>query len=389
MVALLLVLAGGCQVYDSSLVRQDAGPMRQDAGPMRQDAGPVSGECVGRVPSARPDVVDGDSVPEVLFGLRDVVLNQEAGDEWADIGFNIDGLCTARPDYASECRPVQEGTRPRTDGNEGIDNVFGAELFPLVAASVPGLEETARAAQRGGVGLPILRIRNWNGTPNDPRVDVAITQAVFTVPAEADGSPREIRVNDFSPELLDGSPAPPPAWDGNDHTYVREDTFFAADPDQPLVSDDNAYVVDNRIVVNLPDRVELLFPADGVGVVVRLTGAIAVGRISDDRTRIENVVVAGRWSALDLLRTAENVGVCMGTGEYSVLRFRLDAIMDVRSAVGSGGPEVECDAVSIGVPFTGYRLQWGGLTPGRTLQSVCDETGDAGTTTLDGGVDGG
>jgi hypothetical protein len=375
LLASLLTLGAGCQVYDPSLVRPDGGSQ---------------GVCVGRVPPTRPTMPDSASMPDVLFGLRDVVLDQESGDQWADIGFNLDGYCTASPRFAAECRPAEQGTRPRTDGNDGIDNVFGSDLFPLVEASVPGdLEETARAAQRGGVGLPVLRLRNWNGTPNDPRVHVTITQAVFTVPANADGSAREIRVNDFRPELPDGTPAPAPVWDGRDHTYLREDTFFASDPDQPLVFDDNAYVADDTIVVNLPDRVELLFPADGVGVIVRLTGAMAVGRISADRSTIEDVVVSGRWSQLDLLRTAENVGVCMGTGQYDVLRLRLDAIMDVRSQVGSGGPDVECDAISLGVLFTGYRLQWGGLTPGRMLTSVCHQM-DGGMSTLDGGVgDGG
>lgn len=368
--SLLLGLACGCQVYDPSLLSRDAGSEGRDAGS-------EDGRCVGRAPPSRPASADGESVPELVFGLRDVVLNQESGNEWADIGFNLDGHCTRSPLFASECRPVQEGIRPKVDGNEGIDNVFGSDLFPLVEASVRGsLEETARAAQQAGVGLPVLRLRNWNGTPNDPRVDVTITQAVFTVPGSTAGPP-SVEIRDFEP-YVDDSPAPAPNWDGNDYVWARSDTFFASDPERPLVVDDNAYVRDGQVVVDLPDRVELLFPADGVGVIVRLTGAVAVGRISDDQRTLEDVVVAGRWSQLDLLRTAENVGVCMGSGEYNVLLLRLAAIMDVRSAVGSGGPDVECDAISLGVKFTGHRLRWGGLAAGRTLSSVCDATPDGG-----------
>jgi hypothetical protein len=359
-VVILASLACGCRVYDPGLLERDAGP--------------GDGTCEGRVPPARPDG-DGPDVPELVFGLRDVILNQESGDAWRDIGFNLDGFCTRSPDYVTECQPV-DAPRPMSDGNDGIDNVFGSDLFPLVEASVMAksmrsLEETARAAQLAGVGLPVLRLRNWNGTPNDRSVNVTITQAVFSVPAESDGSEPEVEVVDFTPQRTDGTAFGAPAWDGTDYVWAREDTFLAGDVDQPLVFDDNAYVVDNQVVTRLPDRVELLFPADGVGVVVSLTGAVAVGRISEDRSRLDDVIVAGRWSRLDLLRTAEIVGVCMGTGQYNVLELRLAAIMDVRSRLGSGGPDVECDAVSLGVGFTGYRMRWGQLTPGRELSSGC------------------
>lgn len=377
------VVLAGCQVYDPSLVERDSG-------------GGNEGMCTGRRPLARPTTADGDNVPEVIYGLRDVVLDQEEGSLWADLGFNLDGYCTGQPVFGSECEPGRGATRPQPDGNEGIDNVFGAALFPLVEVVTPGLQETARAAQMAGVGLPVLRLRNWNGEADDPRVDVTITQAVVTVPPDADGSAPEIEIVDFEAQLPGGGAAPPPAWEGEDYVWMRADTFLSGNPEQPLVRDDNAYVVDNHIVVRLPDRIEILFPADEVGVMVRLTGGIAVGRMSADRTMLEDVVVAGRWSVVDLLRTAENVGVCMGTTEYNVLNSQLEGIVDVRSEVGSGGVGIECDAISLGVGFTGYRLQFGGVADGRPLVSACDAMPDggmplpdSGPSGMDAGVDGG
>lgn len=369
--ALLLAWSTGCQVYDPTLVHRDAGGQ--------------GGMCEGRRPPPRPDVPDGDNVEERFFGLRDVVLDQEAGGAWQDMGFNLDGYCTGSPDFGHECEPGQRGTRPKPDGHDGIDNEFGADLFPLVGAVVVGLENTARAAQMAGNGLPVLRLRNWNGTPNDPRVHVTITQAVVTVPGTAEGNVPDIRIVDYKAENPDGTPAPAPVWDGSDYVWARSDTFLSNDPEQPLVYDDNAYVVDNQIVVKLPDRIEILFPADTTGVMVRLTGGIAVGQMSEDGLMLNDVVVAGRWSVLDLLRTAENVGVCMGTPEYNVLRARLAAIVDVRSEVGSGGPGIECDAVSVGVGFTGYRLKLAGLADGRPLMSACDVPPDGGAPDPDAG----
>jgi hypothetical protein len=277
--------------------------------------------CAGRRPPARPDVPDGDDVDELFFGLRDVLLNQ--GGRWSDIGFNLDGYCTGSPDFGHECVPQQSGARPEPDGSDGIDNTFGGRLYPLVETAIPGLESTARQAQLEGIGFPAFRLRGWNGEANDPRVDVMITQAVASVAANADGSQPDVIIRDFHAELASGGPAPAPAWDGTDYFWARSDTFLAGDPEQPLVSDDNAYIADDTIVINLPDRVEILFATADAGVTVRLTGGLVTGHISADRTHVENVVVGGRWSVVDLRRTAENVGLCMGTFQYNGLEAML------------------------------------------------------------------
>jgi len=369
----LLPAAAGCQVYDASLV--DAGT---DAGTF--DAG----SCANRVPPPRPDVEDGADAEEVLFGLRMVVLSQEDGDLWRTIGLDLDGNCTQEPSFASECVPPRR-SRPPVDGEDGIDNVFGSDLFPLVDLAVGGLEETAQAAQEEGK-LPVVRIRGWNGEDDDPRVDVAITNAIYTVPAMGD-MPIPHMVENFAPVDMMGDPVPFPAWDGTDFGFFRLATFFDGDPARPTIRDDNAYVSNRFVVAQLPERVEILFPADDVGVLVRLTDATAVGRISDDGLTLENAVVSGRWSIIDLLSTAENVGICPESDSYNILLGQLDSIADVRSRPGTGGEGIECDALSLGVQFTGTRLRWGGLVEGPPIRNVCeDPLVDGGTPSADAGV---
>jgi hypothetical protein len=190
----------------------------------------------------------------------------------------------------------------------------------------------------------------------------------------------EVEAVGFEPRYLsDGTRPPPPNWDGNDYGWFRTETFLDGDPDRPLLRDDNAYISNRLVVARLPERIEILFPAEEVGVLVKVTGAIAIGRISDDLMSIEDVVVAGRWAVNDLLSTAENVGVCRGTPQYDILSGQLDTIADIRSNPGTGGPDVLCDAISLGVGFSGSRMRWGGLTPGPPVRNVC-------TDPLDGGV---
>lgn len=380
--AAALALAAGCQVYDPSLVERDAGGQ--------------AGQCEGRRPPPRPTGPDGPDGEDMLFGLRDVVLDQEAGALWAGLGYNLDGYCTSAPGFAFACTLPAGGGRPSEDGEDGIDNVFGKDLFPLVNGVVPGLEDSSRALQIEGRGLVVTRVRGWNGLADDPQVHITITQSVDTVPAAAGDPVPDVDFVDSQARLPDGELAPPPAWDGNDYTWVRSDTFLAGNFDDPLVFDANAYIANDVFVARLPERVEILFQGIDVGVTVRLTGGIATGRITEDRMGIEDVVVAGRWSVLDLLRTAESVGVCVGSAQYDFLRSRLEALVDVSSDPTPGAGTL-CDAISLGVGFTGVRVRFGGVVEGPTPTNSCESPPDGGVTpepdagspTSDGGVDGG
>jgi hypothetical protein len=364
----LLAVLPSCVLYDPELVGMDAG----------RDAG----MCTTRRPEPRPTSADDDDVAEVAFGLRQVNLNQ--GSEWESIGYDLDGLCTGPSEYTSEC--IVRGPRER-DGMEGIDNVFGRALYPLVDVAVPGLEEMAIAAQEEGRGMPVLRVRQWNGTPNDPQVEIAIAQAVFgTSLAGVGDAPPEINIISTTEwELPDGRPVPLPVWDGNDFLWLRTDAFLAGDLEEPLIIDRTAYVVNNTFVARLPDRIDIIFPTDDVGVLVRLTNAVATGHLSDDGLTLDPLVVAGRWRVADLLSTAQNIGLCRGSDLFRALELQLQNIADVLSMQPDpGAPLVNCDAVTIGVTFIGTRAVIADVTPGLPLTDLCMSGGDGGVP--DGGV---
>jgi hypothetical protein len=355
-------------VYDPSLVA------RSDAG---RDA--PSGACTPRAAPPRPTTADLPDGPEVAFAMRDSFLDQ--GAEWEEIGLDLDGFCTVGSSSPSECMSRE------TDGTDGIDNVFGDELYPLVEAVTPGLEDVARAAQEDGLGQPVLVLRGWNGTANDPLVDASIASAVFSTSADGDTADAPPAVTIRSPtdyELAGGGAVPLPVWDGLDWTWLREDAFFEGDILRANVRDEAAYVADGRIVVRLPNRIDIVLPTEEAGVLVRLGGATAIGTLSSDLRRIETLVVAGRWSVIDLLATAENVGICRGSPQYEVLATRLGQIADLRATQPSEpDPAIPCNAISLGVTFTGTRVRVAGLTAGLGLSSGCADT-DAGV--ADAGV---
>ncbi|MBX7193262.1 MAG: hypothetical protein K1X94_14505 [Sandaracinaceae bacterium] len=382
----------GCIVYDPKLVERDAGPSTIDSAvdaASNFDAGPVA----SHQPPTRPGTPDdGVDVGEVSFGLRMVSLDQ--GDGWRDIGYDLDRRFTQAPTYDTECRPPGI-PRPPGDGTDGIDNVFGASLYPLVEITVPGLEDTARAAQEEGFGLPVIRIAGWNGTPNDSRIRTVITTSVFTTSADGvdDMTPPVVDIRGPRDVLIGGAPAPLPAWDQHDWTWVRSDSYVGGDLSRPIISDDNAYVSDGVMVTRLPSGVDILFPAMDTGVLVRLTDAIATGVIAADGN-LSTITVAGRWSIVDLLSTAENVGICRGSTEYNILEGQLNRIADVRREPWQPGDptDLDCDALSLGVTFVGTRFRVAGLTEGADVVSQCltdaGVTADAGSSgSSDAGVD--
>jgi hypothetical protein len=370
---LWVVLAtSGCKVFDAGLIEPDDASSTVDVPTMDVPSVDVPTNPTGlrKVPSRPAAESEGPDTEIVTFALRDVALNQDA-DRWRDIGLDLDDLESEPPVPEVECVPPNETADPELDGNDGIDNSFGNRLFPIVRLALPTLEEDSRTNQAAGLGAILLRVSGWNGTRNDPRVSVLLSQSAAGTTAD----PESVRFDGTTlVDDADGMPAPMPAWDGDDHWFARDDTFLMADEARPRVRDDNAYVSDGTFVMRLPDRVDILFFAGSTaGVRVRLTDAYAFGELNEDFTAIEVATVAGRWAVLDLLETGNNIGICVGTPQRNIVEAQLDTIADVRSTRGSGGPGVICDAISLGVTFRAVRAHWAGLGPSLPLPDPCTE----------------
>ena len=369
----------GCSVFDPALIEaaEDAGPDddRDGGGGGDVDLGPQGIGCTmgRRVAPARPPAsTEGEDLEEIVFGLKEVLLDQP-DPVWQDIGLDLDGYCSDLPVPVGECVPPSDTATLIADGDQGIDNAFGAELYPLVELVFPDLQATVRTSSEQGLGVVAIRLRGYNGQADDPRVDATLSQSTTAFAGSADEQePPSYTIVDYRPFEADmTTPMAPPAWDGNDWLVLREDTFFSGDLEQPLVRDSNAYVVGRTLVMTLPARVDIVFAGPDNGITVRLTDARAIGTLSEDLTRLENVTFAGRWPVIDLLRTTESLGVCEGDPEFDIFRRKLDSAADIRTTPGTGGEGAECDALSVGVKFEGYRSRIAGLTPGRIPPMGC------------------
>jgi hypothetical protein len=356
--------AGACKVYDPSLVgAADAGGV--DMGP-RRDLGCTT--CSPGSPPARPTVADGPDGPEVTFALREMQLNQD-GNRWQTIGYDLDGLVSEGNPGDVECTAPGTGV-PEADGAGGIDNVFGRVITPLILAADPGLEREVRTAQQQGLGAIVLRVRGWSGRDDDPRVSVVFAQSVFGTPAPS-GTPPDASVPDGG-VIYDGGGLPLlPLWDGSDAWWVRRDAFFDGDVSRPRIADDNAYVAGRVLVMRLPDGRDIAFGGEERGIVVRMADALLTAAISPDGRDVERAILAGRWAVDDILDVIRYAAVCPGDTNYTILQNLLANNADIRAVRGSGGPSAQCDAISVGIAFTGKRGLFAGLADGVPVVDRC------------------
>ena len=242
-------------------------------------------------------------------------------------------------------------------------------MTPLLLAAEPGFEAESKRSQTLGLGAVLVRVTGWNGARDDARVSVTLAQSVFGTP-KVGGAVPDASVPAGGVDYDAGVP-PLPRWDGEDAWWGRADGFFNGDPSMPRTSDDNAWVADGTIVMRLPDRRDLVFSGAERGVQFRLTDATFTAHILEDGRTVDRAILAGRWAANDILDAIPFVGVCPGSDNYRLLENILGTSVDVRSAPGSGGPGVDCDALSVGLAFTGVRGTWAGTAPGIPLVNRC------------------
>ena len=373
----------GCRVFEEALLANDAGPVEAGPRDASHDGGGIDGgldggldagpACALHKPPPRPSVADGASIEDVVFALRDFRLDQ--GDDWSSIGYDLDDLCSLPPSPVVECLPPAASGAAELDGMGGIDNAFGHQIAPLILTYMPDLDEHLYDEHAGGAGNLVVSIRGWNGEPDDPRVEAIVSQAVFGAPALDDGGRPPVVIPDAGFSKEDGGiPPPTPAWDGRDWFWVRAETYASGDPTRPLLRDDNAYVAGGEVVIRLAERVPLVFASSTAarGTIMRLTDAVLVLSLAADGSTVRRGTLAGRWPTSDLLEDIEHSAICPGTDDYRTFARLLDLAADQRTVPGSGGSGATCDAVSIGITYTGMRAHVAEVTDRFGFPSPCE-----------------
>ena len=328
----LLFLVSACSVYDAGLV---------ESGLADVPARPPTGTS-----SSSDDV-------EAVFALRNVSLDQ-SGDRWRRLGLDLDGMNTASSGDAGEC--VAANGKPTLDGHKGIDNAFGQFVLPTVVSLIACLEDNIALNQGHGRGTVLLRLRDWNGTPNDAKVDVSVLSSVDGTSLD-DVSTVEWGGADGANLMLAGAnvEAPTPDWDGEDHFFVDPSSLVGGDLDRPEVWKSDAYISSGRVVLPLDTAATFVFLTGPGSFSLSLNGFL-IADISEDGQTLEKGMIAGRFPAGEIVATLAPLGICDESLRESVVGLLTDNL-DLRVESGEGTADDECTATGVAFSFEGIRVQ--------------------------------
>lgn len=322
----------GCKAYDAGLI----------------DEGSAD------VPSRPPESTtsERDDV-EATFALLNVSFDQ-SGDSWRRFGLDLDGVNTASIHDPAEC--VAANGRPQLDGDNGIDNSFGQHVLPTVVDLISCMEDDIALKQGLGLGTLLIRLREWNGSPNDARVDVSVFSSVDGTSLD-DISGLEWGGADGAALMEQGtsSEAPAPDWDGEDCFFIDPGSLVANDLDRPTIWSPDAYVSKGRIVLPVDTSGSFVFPTGPGSFPISINGYL-VADVSEDGQTLTKGLLAGRFSAGELVATLGPLGICDESFRESIVALLTDNL-DLRVDKDLGSPDEACTATGVSFAFQGVRAR--------------------------------
>lgn len=342
---LVLVLAAvaACSLLKSFDGFEGAGA---DAAADVSDAGETDdGRCkLLKWPGPPPADTEGPSEPETTSALDGVTVTEQIRDG-VGVGYDLDGLCTC-PE-----KPACRGSKPGLpcDGTDsGLDNATASLFLRFVEQGV-GIDDTGlkSALLAGQFGI-LLRLRDYNGRPNDPKVSLEVFNAVA-----ANRPPRDAGADAAGPF----DPGPGAKLDGNDTWIIDSDSYL--DDRFPTFFSSGAYVRDGVLVAELTNLVlRLRFPAGPTtwGLVeVQFADARVTARLERAANGGWNMragLLVGRVPIGTLLQQAMRNGACKGSTIYAALKPLACDARDLPLKPGDDGADVSCEALSAGFAFS-------------------------------------
>ncbi len=305
-----------------------------------------------------------------MFALRSVDIGSEASTWGVDYPIGIDQDCSDRPEgNPVECiSPSQTGQWGRLSG--GVDNALATQVFyPVQQLTNINPRDRITASLEAGLGVHIVLLDGWNGTPNDPRVGVRMLMTSRL--ANADGRRQ-------------------PTWQGDDEWIVYADGWdndFPAMriPDTTAKSPDG-YVRDGILVwdARALAAFRITFIAIGGGVFeMPLANASLFGRLAmADRPRLlTNGVISGLWNAHFASRSARAItqlgmqcDPCGTVNATPIVEKLIAEASDMLLPSSQGA--TYCDAISVGLLGNYVEIKAiTGIVPAASIPISCADAG--------------
>lgn len=341
-------------------VRTDGGVDATTQGGDTKDGG-SDAPCNLRLPPEKPTSGDGTG-PTLTLAVDTIDFDSDAG----FAGYDLDRQCTCAGGSPS-CANAKAPTEATCDLPNGVDNA-GATLYRTLAdqaLKTVGYNLDPNGPIRRGRASILLRISDWNGTPNDNNVILGLVYSFGTDGSQDAGSA-------FWSE---DAGTIPPKRDGTD--------LWTYDPDSlpsgtPRVEDRSAYVRDGVLVGRFSSFALALGVVRFLVQDVVITGKLV--SFPGGRTQIQGGVIQGREPGEDILTQFQLFRspippynyLCRDDPSYLVLQTQICNFLDIRRAPGDDNKSLACDAVSIGFGFTAIPANLGPAYAPPPRDAPCD-----------------
>ncbi len=291
--------------------------------------------AAGKVPPPPPAGAAPSDTPARTFALNQLFLGETGRnaaplkDAWKDYGYNIDGLTTTK-DSKDVCKRVAGADAAKQeDGNGGIDNAFGRTVLGFILGLVPTPSKTINDSVQGGSFTILLDIKGLTDDPKQTNIGLGGRLLV-----------------------------------GGNFGEGKKPTFTPADDwpyrASPIVPIDGAYI-NNGTFVNGSGgaTVELSLLIQGVSLSLSINRAA----ITFDHTapaEITNGTISGVINTEALVTGIEKVAgristqLCGGS-TLDTIKQTIRQASDIRDD-GTNSAGVDCNAISIGLGFTGKQI---------------------------------
>ena len=290
----------------------------------------------GKVPPAPPTGAAPSDTPGRTFALNQLFLGEtgrnaaQLKDAWKDYGYNIDGLTTTK-DSKDVCQRVAGAeSAKQEDGNGGIDNSFGRNVLALILSLAPTPTKTINDAIQSGSFTILMEVKGLTDDPKQTNTGL-------------------------SGRLLVGGAF----GEGKKPTFTPADDWpYREDPKVPITG---AYI-NNGTFVNGSGgaTVELSLFVQNVQLALTINRAV----ITFDHSapgEITNGTISGVINSESLVTGIEKIAsrlsaqFCEGGSTLDTIKATIRQASDIKSD-GTNVAGAPCDAISIGIGFTGKQV---------------------------------
>jgi hypothetical protein len=348
----LCLLIMGCGYYDSSLLIPAAGAGGSAGG----SAGSSQG-CQHAFPPDKPAVTNAGGDLDLIFAIKQMTFGNNADAGSRLVGWDIDKTCTCQGENDSCLEPAWAQIE-HCDGPDGRDNGFSSLISEIGLLIHDFSEDSWNADLHAGAWGLMLRIRDYNGLPDDDQVELDwyMPSSFYSIIEKQDG----------------GKPAP--KFDGTDVWPIRSFCINNNDVNQPRYADAKAYVSGGMLVGMLPQGV---LDSDG-WISMVLTDAyltaevVKVGSVWE----LHEGSIAAVWTLDDIFAQLGYVsvyGVAMCADPSNTIYQAMKAMICKHTDIyrSRGTPTTACDSLSLGIGFDAVQAKFGQLTPPTTQTMQC------------------